>query len=272
MKKLLSVITFCLLLLFSCKESTSPSDNNNNIPGNITGNIETMDENGVLLNDFGGVNISIKGTNYSTQSDLKGKWTLKDIAPGVYDIIFSKPGFDSLVIFGYPFPGNGTAYINFQDFHYSTDFFDYYFNNWVIVQKPTTDISNFSIGANYQADTSGTKDSVYISEEYIPVNLKIDKEICLTFFFSLNPNVSKYDYQEVYKSCDRYDQMEYNPNSGILKFKFSKHYLESHFQHGDKLYIASYPGSGGYTMDLRNNYRQWLYLGEPLPVASIVIP
>src|SRR5690625_2327145 len=64
--------------------------------GSITGSI-IDDETGETLI---GANVSIDGTTVGTTSDFEGRYELRGLAPGRYDIRFSFIGYDALVVSG----------------------------------------------------------------------------------------------------------------------------------------------------------------------------
>ncbi|MFC2131304.1 carboxypeptidase regulatory-like domain-containing protein [Bacteroidota bacterium] len=114
--------TFLLLFTFicaACENADSPVIQEIK-PGNITGELDIYGS-----DDNSGAFVSLKGTNIVTTTDYDGKWTLTDVEPGVYDIIFSKPGYDTTECYGFPFPGNGMAYCNFQENKWATELYWY---------------------------------------------------------------------------------------------------------------------------------------------------
>jgi len=280
MNKHIILLVLSFIFLFSCKNNDNPNNPTNGVKGNITGDVQLLDESHNLVNDFSGVNISIKGTDFTTQSDSKGKWTLKDIPPGVYDIIMSKPDYDSLLFFGYPFPGNGTAYLTFYNngVHYATELNTYYYyETWIIAQIPSIKFSDMSITNEYRCDTLinvdslGHIDTIY-RNWYFPISIKSDRVVDITFFLSKDPIVSKYFYENVIYVFEAYSLMKYNQLNKSIDIRFSSEYLKKNYQKGDKVYIIAYPGEARYTRDLRNGYTQWLGLGEPTQVASFIVP
>ena len=48
------------------------------------------------LTDKSGVVATIEGTQYSATSDTAGKWNIYDIPPGIYTVMQTKPGFDTI--------------------------------------------------------------------------------------------------------------------------------------------------------------------------------
>ncbi|MBM2814372.1 MAG: Carboxypeptidase regulatory-like protein [Ignavibacteria bacterium] len=264
MKENFTFLLFILLIIISC-------NNNNNVvgvtPGNITGFIEIRDEYLKTLSDFSGVNVNIKGKNYNTQSDSKGKWTLKDVLPGVYDIIFSKPGYDTLIIFGFPFPGNGTALVQFLNSYATKPYFPSTNNTqWAIDKTPSYKISLIAFENKFIIDSS------YNNYEFLFFKVNTEKYYRLTIFLSLTPDVSKYQYQSYYTDGTGIGRIEFDSVNKVLKEGIFKNWLIHDFKKGDKIYAIAYPGMGAYTMDLRNGFIQWVRLGEPSQVVSFILP
>jgi hypothetical protein len=59
-----------------------------------------------------GINISIQGTAYQAVADTGGHFTINNIPAGVYNIIFWKPGYDSMIYPVHHIIGVGTDIIN----------------------------------------------------------------------------------------------------------------------------------------------------------------
>jgi hypothetical protein len=59
-----------------------------------------------------GIQISIQGTSYQTTADTGGHFEIDNIPAGVYNIVFWKPGFDSMIYPVHHIIGAGTDIIN----------------------------------------------------------------------------------------------------------------------------------------------------------------
>lgn len=126
MNKILLPLFVLILFNLSCeKESSSTITEVKH--GNITGVLDIWDS-----DDNSGAYVSLKGTNIFTTTDYNGKWTLTNVEPGVYDIIFSKPGYDTTECYGFPFPGNGTMYCVYQQIQWSYEFYLNLSSDWAI--------------------------------------------------------------------------------------------------------------------------------------------
>ena len=288
--KPISILLFAfisLLLITSC------SDNNNNIagsdPGTIIGKVNLNDEYGTALPDFSGVNISIKGTKYSTTSDAAGKWTLANVEAGTYDIIFNKPGYDSLLIFAYSFAGNGTALLNPQ-FSLNTtgvNNIDGLTNyswppnnnvNWPVNKTPVVKFSEPVFSKGYIADSTFYPDSlgsgVWVIKKSLLLTIPSDQEYYnITLFTSKQPNTSKYSYDNVWSlSFNFYAEAKYDKVNKLINMKIPEEWINQVFKTGDKMFARIYPGDGGYTEDLRNSEKHWVHLGEPAKEVSFIVP
>lgn len=84
-----------LAVLLACASiGASPAWSQNT--GSITG-IVVDEANGESLP---GANVSIAGTTTGTATDLNGRYTIKDLEPGTYDVVFSFVGFQQKTITG----------------------------------------------------------------------------------------------------------------------------------------------------------------------------
>jgi len=277
------IATLCILLHFS-----ACTKNNNTVvsstPGNITGKLGVNDENGTNLTDFSGALVSIKSTNYSTTSDVAGKWTLSNVEPGTYDFIFSKPGYDSLMIFGITFAGNGTLLLNppyvlnttgvynidpLYDVGWPPDNSQY----WPISKIPDVKFSQPVIGNSYVSDSTyvdSTGNTIF-GPEFLSIKIPCDKEYYYaTIFTSLQAGNSIYSFKHF--SPIRINNNDFNKSTKILTIRYWKDNLISDYKTGDKVYIRIYPGDAGYTEDFRNGEKHWVHLGNPAPEVSFIVP
>ncbi len=106
-----------LLTITGCKDHlpTNPAQT-----GTIVGRVVLNDESIAasqhspipLGGSYGGVRVSLVGTDYSTVTQADGSWQLKDVPAGIYDILFEKDGFTWNRIWNQQFVGNGTLNLN----------------------------------------------------------------------------------------------------------------------------------------------------------------
>ena len=111
-----------LLYIFSgCKSNpTSVVYTNDGKPGTIVGQVTLIDslyklnEGYTILSDASGVEVSIDGTQLKGITDANGRFSIENIPPGAYWLIFKKDGFATYHEGVIDFPGNGTDYHNGQ--------------------------------------------------------------------------------------------------------------------------------------------------------------
>jgi len=95
-------------ILGGCKSSTTVE---NDDLGTLTGKIALIGLNCDSLANRAGATVAIEGTGFSTQTDSTGHWTIKGIPAGIYNIIISKPGFDTDLVPEYNISGVGTQFL-----------------------------------------------------------------------------------------------------------------------------------------------------------------
>ncbi|HZV13072.1 MAG TPA: carboxypeptidase regulatory-like domain-containing protein [Candidatus Kapabacteria bacterium] len=114
MKNVLFTIFLAALtaLIISCKGNDgAQGPAGPALTGSISGYTYLVDQNDSLLSNRSGVTVSLNGTNISATSDSTGKWTLNNVSTGVYEVTFSKSGYDSFVIPSQQFVGGGALYL-----------------------------------------------------------------------------------------------------------------------------------------------------------------
>jgi hypothetical protein len=91
MKKFSAIlISFSLLLIFSCKKSAIEQGQSQ-----LKGNLSLADEGGKFLDDNSGVTISIENSDplISTVTDRQGNFVLPDYPASSFVLVYSKPGY-----------------------------------------------------------------------------------------------------------------------------------------------------------------------------------
>jgi hypothetical protein len=99
-----------LALLGACKSSTNVVDNTNSL-GTFHGNIALVNAAGDTLSNYSGVTIQIQGTQFQATSNARGDWEIDNIPAGIYSVMLTKQGFDTLIIPQYQFSGAGISYL-----------------------------------------------------------------------------------------------------------------------------------------------------------------
>jgi hypothetical protein len=96
---------FCVILflvIFSaCKEKVEPEPS----AGKIFGFVKLVDLNGNLPEDKQGIKVSIQNTSDFAYTDSTGKYELKDLEPGIVNILFEKDSFGTGKMSGIENPG-----------------------------------------------------------------------------------------------------------------------------------------------------------------------
>ncbi len=96
-----------LVLLGACKSSTTVVEND---LGTFHGNVALVNASGDTLTNYSGATIQIQGTQFQATSAANGDWQIDNVPAGIYNILLTKPGFDTLVIPQYQFSGAGTSF------------------------------------------------------------------------------------------------------------------------------------------------------------------
>ncbi len=100
---------FLVLALFSaCKDSTTIVENE---VGILRGSVIIYDVNGDSVSDRSGATISLQGTGFQATSQTNGDFQLNNVPAGIYNVIVTKPGYDTALTANYQFSGAGTQFL-----------------------------------------------------------------------------------------------------------------------------------------------------------------
>jgi hypothetical protein len=100
-------IVFAIAIIGGCKSSTTVVDVNT---GTLQGKVAlSVDCN--LLPNASGATVHIEGTGFSETTDSLGDWTMNNVPAGIYNILITKPGFDTDLISQDQFSGAGTQFL-----------------------------------------------------------------------------------------------------------------------------------------------------------------
>ena len=105
--KLILSSILALTLLGACKSPTTIVVNND--VGTIQGKV-VVNVNCSPLSNASGTTVHIEGTAFSATTDSLGDWTLNNVPAGIYNIMITKPGFDTDLITQDQFSGAGTQF------------------------------------------------------------------------------------------------------------------------------------------------------------------
>ena len=100
-------ILFAIAIIGGCKSTTVVE----NYTGTLRGNVALVDANGDTLLNYAGATAQIQGTSYQATSNAAGDWQVDNIPAGIYNILLTKPGFDTLIIPKYQYSGAGVSFI-----------------------------------------------------------------------------------------------------------------------------------------------------------------
>jgi len=113
-----SLLSSCLLLLSpvllasGCKNSSNPTTTSGAGSSTLAGNVVSYSADGLRILDSSGVSVTVEGTSFTTTTDHNGNFSIDGIPAGVYNIIFTKPGFDSMIYPVHHLIGEGTDIFN----------------------------------------------------------------------------------------------------------------------------------------------------------------
>lgn len=99
---------FVLLFLAACKNDTIVQNTDS---GSFRGNVALVSAMGDTLSNYSGVTIRIEGTPFQATSNTVGDWEIDNVPAGIYNLLLSKPGFDTLLLPQYQFSGAGVSFV-----------------------------------------------------------------------------------------------------------------------------------------------------------------
>ena len=242
MKYLNRIVILILLITFtSCKETNeimSPTPK-----GNIVGYVSLSDEYYRDVKDCSNVKVYLADTDKSTFTDSTGRWELKDVLQGIYDICYYKDKFADIVQQGFQFVGNGTAYVN----------------RTYIGELPTFTIDSISSVSNQFGVeiTINIPDSAFISGVRF-VRYFVGKDSSIT---ANSSNVIFYGSESILSDYHKI-------------FIPLKMYNEYGFESGSDSYIIVYPATAGLVYeDNKTGLLRFTNLGKsPSKVLKISVP
>jgi len=107
----LAVLTI-LISVAGCKSTSNPAALQGTGSSTLTGTVTSLSADGIRTLDSSGVSVTLEGTSFATTTDHTGSFTIDGIPAGVYNIIFTKSGFDSTIYPGHHLLGEGTDVFN----------------------------------------------------------------------------------------------------------------------------------------------------------------
>lgn len=260
MKNLLSIIAFSgLLFLVSCKgkdgeigpAGATDTSGQNELPGfslkgNVVGFVSLFDEIGTRYATSDGMTVTVEGSNpeIKATSNADGKYELKDVPTGTYNLSFTRTGFGnfkrpSILHIG------GTAPTNLGNS-----------NLWETAKTTVTNIT---------VEIKGT--SIILSGKATPVmpagsSTRLQRRI--RFFFGKDDKVNHLNY------FDTFNQLLVPPGGdGTFSYTLTNANI-SKFKTGDKVFIICYgisPLENAYTNPATNYV---IYSGVNLEFSNVV--
>jgi hypothetical protein len=100
-----------LCAVYGCSNSTDPPAQTSG-GEKLTGTVQAFSSASPALIAPAGIQITIQGTAFGATADTGGHFEIDNIPAGIYNIIFSKPGFDSMIYPVHHLIGVGTDIIN----------------------------------------------------------------------------------------------------------------------------------------------------------------
>ena len=175
-----SILIIALSLACSEKDEFAPY-----LKGDIIGYAFCYDEYGNDLEDYSGIKVVTEpGRKYSAVTDKNGRYVLKHVLNGTYNLSFEKEGFGTMKMFGIQHLGGGPTIISY---HYSDDYV-------VIFQNITTEIT----AIHYQNDSLIA--DLAFSGEYkagtVYMRLLFSQQRTLTFNLPKHQKVLNYGIEE----------------------------------------------------------------------------
>ncbi len=219
-----------LLSVAGCKSDCEPQSS----VGSIVGFVKLVSENQQPFADNGGAKVSIDNTSIFAITDSKGKYELKNVRAGTYDITVTKDGFGTYRQFSISYAG-GPAPGTIPNIHGHIPI--------ILGQIPTFTISGFS-------------SSIVNNETMLSFDTSIPSGIVLVFFND-GSTVSSNQFENFF--------FAYSGNyrhSDILE-GFSK----------KKYKMIAYPCNlNTYYYDRETNFDLFTSLGTPTPIIEVTFP
>ncbi len=202
---------YTAFFLFLCIFSLSCNKSSSNISyGQIRGVVRLVDD----LNNpqtFAGMQVTAENTGISTISDSTGKYILNGLQNGMYNLIFSKPGYGTFILAGFNNNGNVLDHPSIVPLI-------------TLGQFSTTTLTALNVNVN--------NDSVMLRPTIDPAGT-VDQPRGIRFFYGTTPDISNENfsaYSKVYQLS--------NP-TGILKIS-ADYFYSLGFSAGDTIYIKGY--------------------------------
>jgi hypothetical protein len=214
--KLIPIFAILLNVSISgCKNTITQPD----LEGNLVGYVFTFDEFGGLLNNHEKVMVTATGSGrYSTYTDQNGRFELKGIPAGTYELDFDKSGFGSMKQFGIQHLGGGATILG------SKEMVNYGSGSAIFLfRMPATQILNLRI----------ENDSIYADLSFSQTP---PEKISILCYFSNIPDFDKTDAQ----FSDQYTLENKNGVfAGYIEYDILKRFVRPPFQPGNTVFFKA---------------------------------
>ncbi len=119
MKTTIKILTISLIACVACKKNATtgpegpqgvPGQNSSIPKGNITGFLTFYDQYGNKQKADTSLVVSIFGSTIKAKPDTTGKYTLKNVSTGEYNLFYTSNNYATGGLIGQSFSGNGTLY------------------------------------------------------------------------------------------------------------------------------------------------------------------
>lgn len=207
MNKILFQITGAILfiILIGCEKD----DDHLRFNGDIVGFVTIYDEYGVMLTDKSGVEAKIESTDFSSITDDIGKYVLKNIPAGTYNILFGKAGIGENKLYSLQFVGGSVPAV---------------VSKVSLYQLPTIEIQDFQLSL---------VDDKILCTVIMPEPCMYDYRIFMND--SLNVSESHYDYfitheyqkmDTIFIGASGLEYTPFEPGQNIYTILYYKNYLD----------------------------------------------
>ncbi len=104
-------ITLLLIPLLALAAGCGDAPTSGRLTGTLHGKVDLYDMRDTRLADHSGVKVTADGTTYQAFTGPDGTWTMEHLPAGIYNLRFSKEGFNDHRIVSYGFVGGGDDYL-----------------------------------------------------------------------------------------------------------------------------------------------------------------
>ena len=236
------IFLISILLISACSDETT----NPVLTGDISGFVKLYARNGNSIDDKSNVVVSIEGTNYKTTTNSDGRYLLKFVNAGIYNIVFEKEGFGTNKLIAKEFPGGGQAY----------------YGRIFLTRLPTDVVTDLSF-------TPSETDTFKVGEIKIVTSHTEQEHKLAVIYINNQPEVSA-DPQN-YLFFD----IAYITQGDTLSYTIWKQYLPNkQFPSGSLYYIAAYTTNSPYSYYPDPNTGKYYFtpLSKEKKVISSVVP